>query len=59
MWNVLESEVGPCATHARVDPGRIGTVDGDQQADLQEVLSLDDTNRILELTSKMRGGMSL
>ena len=40
----------------------------DRQADLQEALSLDDTNRILELTSKlsegaerlveMRGGMS-
>ena len=40
----------------------------DWQADLQEALSLDDTNRILELTSKlsegaerlveMRGGMS-
>ena len=28
----------------------------DRQADLQEALSLDDTNRILELTSKLSEG---
>ena len=62
------SEVGSCSIHAHFGSGRIGTVDEDRQADLQEALSLDDTNRILELTSKlsegaerlveMRGGMS-
>ena len=44
------SEVGSCPLHARFDPGELAQWMEDRQADLHEALSLDDTNRILELT---------